>query len=119
MKTLRLIGLLLILFGIVLLKAQNPTTIAFDYPDSDIPLITEFQVKLDGGAYASIGIPTPMVVAGTLANHKSFLHNLPALSHGNHTVAVRACNATECSWDASIVFKLIGPPSNLRIHKGE
>lgn len=118
MRWLKSLILILILCGVAL-EGQTPTYLVWDYPDVDIPNITEFQVKYDNGAYMTVGIPTPEVLSDTQPNHKSFRSLIPSsITTGqNHTAAVRVCNATECSWDASTVFKFIGPPINPRIKK--
>lgn len=103
--------------GSVALTAQSPLTVLWDYPDTALVGVAEFQVAVDGGAYQSVGLPSPQTLPDTQSGHKSFASLLPLIGAGTHTVTVRACNSTECSWDAAVVFKLIGPASNVRIKK--
>ena len=116
-KLLLFLPLFLVLGNVV--SAQTPLYLAWDYPDAEIGNVVSFQTKVDGGSFADVGIPNPTLESDTPAGNHTFKWLLPAgLSNGgNHTVSVRACNAVECSFEPSLVFKLIGPPTNLRIKK--
>ena len=111
--------LLIAIGGLLLveaLAAQPPRHAVWEYADAEIGDVTTFEVRLDGAtAYEAIGIPTADVLDTTPPGHKSYRWAIPALGHGPHTIAVRACNAVECSLDATAVFRLIGPPQHLRV----
>ena len=98
------------------LRAQAPK-VAWDYLTTQVGLISSFEVRLDGGPWISIGVPTPESLPSTPAGYTTFAWVLPsALGNGQeHIVSVRACHPEECSTDPSLVFRLTGPPENLRI----
>lgn len=115
----KLLVALIVLFSITL-SGQTPTYLVWDYPIAELPSISEFQVRYDNGAYQTVGIPNGETFSDTQPGHQSFRALIPSsISSGaSHTVYVRSCNGpSDCSFDASLVFKFIGPPSNLRIKK--
>jgi len=115
----KVLAALVFAFTVVNVNAQSQMWAVWDYADTEIPDITGFQVKFDSGAYQPIVMPQAETLSDTPAGHKSFRYPVPStFTNGTHTLAVRACNTTECSWDATAVFKLIGPPKNPRIQKG-
>lgn len=115
----KVLATIVFLFTIASANAQSPIYAVWDYPDAEIAEIVGFQVKFDSGAYQPIVMPAPETLPDTMIGHKSFRYAIPStFTNGQHSVAVRACNSTECSWDATAVFKLIGPPKNPRVQKG-
>src|SRR5262245_49349996 len=108
----------LLLFAYANASAQVQLYAVWDYPDAEIADVTRFDVRVDGGAYVSAGIPNPETLPDTMAGHKSFRYPLPPITNGTHSVAVRACNTLDCSFDVAAAFKLIGPPKNPRVTKG-
>lgn len=92
---------------------------AFTYSWDDVPAAERFELKLDTGAYVSVGLPALAAGRRTLAGD-------PALT-GSHSAVVRACNATavpSCSPDSNTVAFIVdvpapapvpGTPTNLRI----
>jgi hypothetical protein len=79
--------------------------------DHDRVNTTRFEGQVDGGASQvvhNIGFPTTNV------------WTLPALTAGNHTIEVRACNAAGCSaWSSPLTVQVIvvpgAAPTNLRL----
>jgi hypothetical protein len=117
MKPLVIVSCLL-LFCAGVLQAQTPLKARWDYDDIELPNISTFQVKVDNAAtYTQIGIPTAQVLPDTTPGTHTYEYVLPALTSGTHAFTVRACNATDCSFDLSTSFRLIGNPKNLRIGK--
>lgn len=92
--------------------------LAWDYPDSDISNVTRFEMQLDGGAWVTAGMPT--ATAGP-TGFQTYATPFPALTPGNHTVTVRACNVDICSDAAApLGFKLVvvpAVPGGLRVIK--
>lgn len=108
--------LLLVLSVVLGGQAQAPLRLAWDYPDSGIGGITAFEVRLDGApAWTPVGVPAPETLPTTQPGQHTYSWALPPLGNGNHTAGVRACNQTECSLEATIPFRLVGPPENVRI----
>lgn len=110
-----LIAAVWLLLGVPL-RAQAPLRAVWDYPDAEISAVVRFEVRLDGAPnYTSVGVPTPEVLPTTPPGQHSYGWVLPALNNGTHTLLVRACDANECSFDATVVFRQLGPPQNPRI----
>jgi hypothetical protein len=108
----------LILFFVGLVSAQTPLKARWDYDDIELPNVSNFQIKVDAAAtYTQIGIPTGQILSDTTPGTHTYEYILPALTSGTHSFTVRACNATDCSFDLSTSFRLIGNPKNLRIGK--
>lgn len=98
-------------------QAQVNLRAIWDYHDLDTPNITRFEVKIDSGSWQDIGIPAPQVFPETLPGHHSFVFQLLNVSNGPHTFFVRACDPTDCSFEVSKPYKLIGPAKNPRIER--
>jgi hypothetical protein len=111
--------------GLVPVQAQTPVatgldSVAWDYPDSSLTAgaVVRFDVCLDA---------TPCV-SRTVAEAKHptlgasvYFWKLPAMLPGNHTVAIKACNADLCSPPLELSFRFaVEPPpvSNPRLIKG-
>jgi hypothetical protein len=72
-------------------------TIGFDYPDADLLSVTRFERQIDGGSWESIGIPASAISEETPSEHRTYIHPLPPITLGRHTVAYRACDEVMCS----------------------
>jgi hypothetical protein len=106
---------LIILLTSSQLIAQAQLKAVWDYPDLEIGTIARFEVKIDDGTYESIGIPSQQTLPTTLPGAHSYVYVIPFTVQGTHVIAVRACDAVECSFDATVPYKWIGPPRNLFI----
>lgn len=115
---------------VVALLAQvvTPTAIltdaiGVDYVDANIVSggVTRFERQFDGGAWASVGMPTKFSDALTTTGASTYRIAFPTLTAGNHTVAIRACNASQCS-DPTPIFSFfltvkLEVPTNARVVK--
>lgn len=97
--------------------AQDPQTppvatqgqsFAWDYTDAQIAAaaVDRFEVAIDGGIFASIGMATK------IDGQEAYKWPIPPLTTGPHTFLVRACNTSLCG-DASapLSFVLAVKPS--------
>jgi hypothetical protein len=109
--------LLVVLVCTLQLDAQTNLRAIWDYSDVELPTINRFEVKVDTGNWVDIGIPAPEVFSTTLAGHHSYVFILTSVSNGPHAFYVRACDATQCSFEVSSPYKLIGPPKNPRVER--
>jgi hypothetical protein len=107
--------IILFLLSSLTIQAQPQLKAVWDYPDNEIGTIARFEVKIDDGVYESIGIPPQQILPTTLAGAHSYVYVIPFTVQGTHVIAVRACDAVECSFDATVPYKWIGPPRNLFI----
>ena len=112
-----------ILFNSIALNAQTNVLpgqqFSFDYPTSAVIDfgIRRFELKIDNGNYQDVGLP--MGVAGN-AELTTFRIPIPAITPGQHTAVIRACNDTGCSGDSNIytfTMVIIPVPSNLRVDR--
>ena len=93
-------------------------SLVFDYDTAifNSAQVVRFEMKADTGAYVSILIPS--VITGAPTGFTRYQTPLPALTPGNHTLTVRACNTSVCGPDASplgFAFVVIVQPVNLGI----
>jgi hypothetical protein len=97
----------------------------WDYAAADITQysVVRFEIQVDGGAWASVGLPTPFTNPQTAAGKQTYAVPFPAMQPGQHTISVRACNVDLCSAGiAPFAFKLAIVPadgSNGRVIKGQ
>src|SRR5712691_8982551 len=89
------------------------TAFAYNYLWDWTGPVDRFEMKLDGGAYVSVGLPP--VALGTYT-----LPGDPTLT-GSHSAVVRACTATGCTPDSNTLAFTVAPapkpsaPTNLQI----
>ena len=101
--------------------ATASQSFAFDYKDADLTAgaVTRFEMAVDGGTWATIGVPPVGNDALTQPGSKTYVVPIPALTTGTHTVAFRACNASICG-DSSLPLSFVlavkpATPTGLRI----
>jgi hypothetical protein len=108
----------LLLCAAVRMDAQTVPTlgpndaISFDYMDADFSTyqVSSFQAQWDGGAWVAIGT-TAFRDAVTTAGATSYKF-IPPFTSGQHSVSVRACNATGCGGGSSpFAFAYTSVPS--------
>jgi hypothetical protein len=93
----------------------------WDYAKTDITVngVVRFELKLDAGAYISVGIPTIQNDAQTTVGTDTYTTPISnTLTPGNHTAVVRACTLTVCSADSAplpFVFAVLPAPANTRV----
>jgi hypothetical protein len=96
----------------VTVPAGRPVHMEWDYTADSVRngVVTRFEVRLDTGAFSTVGVPAPVAVDQTYRYTFS-----PALmTIGVHVGAVRACNiSNQCSADLSASFTIspIPPPA--------
>lgn len=121
MKNIFLSAGFLLLSSVAFAQPQNATPTsrfqwAMPIADVNAGLITRFELKIDDGPFAAIGMATND--GGSGANIL-FSHPIPALTVGNHTAIVRACNVSGCGPEsAPLTFVLVilpSAPQNFRI----
>lgn len=91
------------------------TQYRFDFPTVDVVnfAITRFELKVDSGAYTTLGLPNPVTNdPNTPINSTTYGATLGTLTVGLHTAVVRACNAIGCGADSnSVSFRFLTVPS--------
>lgn len=106
----------ILLVGMLIAPPQAPPQllpgdrIGFDYADVDFSFysVSRFEVALDGGAWADIGLPPTYAQAGGVTTR---VWVPPAVTPGVHALTLRACNSGGCG-GASVPFGFeIGVPS--------
>jgi hypothetical protein len=93
-------------------------SIGWDYTDADVAAggVVRFELQVDGGTWSNVGMTK---VAGSTLTYST---PIPALTTGEHTVSVRACNTALCG-DASTPLAFVlavkpAPASNVRVIGG-
>ena len=89
-----------VLFGSIL-AAQTAIpgqSLAWSFPTASAELVTRFEVNYDNTGYVSAGF----TAHPTTANQ--FYATIPALTTGQHSVQIRACNAAGCGPDMTTPF---------------
>jgi hypothetical protein len=103
-------------------RFNDPLRLEWTYSAMDLACetcegpVVRFEVRIDENPLHDTGLP--------LIAPDTYQYQLPAeeLRRGDHLIFVRACNAVECSEEASIAVRIRGgspgPPLNLQLLEG-
>lgn len=133
MKRMLLIGVALaLLVGAGPAAAQTPPTagpldsVRFDYRDADLSTyqVIRFELCVDGQASGCVQSDpaaarfTPSTDQGgaPAAGESAYKIQIPALTAGNHSLIIRACNASVCtdSTPLPFTFAIVPPAATVR-----
>jgi len=104
----------------------------WDYPNDALAngAVVRFEVQLDAGTWTGVGLPVQVSQLPAAARAKlnaqaaltdqTYALLFPAMTPGDHEIAVRACGKQSCSPAVSLMVKLVMVPMapiNLRIGK--
>jgi len=104
------------------LSAQTPPAspgqrFGFDYRTSDLTTfkVERFELQIDGGAWVSVQMPPSAPQPDTPADFTTLAVPIPALTPGDHTVSLRACNSACGDGSPAFAFQMVvQPPAPVR-----
>jgi hypothetical protein len=99
------------------LSAQTPPAspgqrFGFDYRTSDLTTfqVARFELQIDGGAWVSVGMPPSAPQPDTPADFTTLGVPIPALTPGQHTASLRACNSVCGEGSVPFTFLMVVEP---------
>ena len=109
-----------ILILTVALQSTPTPTFLWDYKSADLSTgeVNRFELQIDKGEWTDVGRMAAADQSEAPAGSTTYTVNVPALTLGQHTAQVRACNPVECSEPAVLTFTISikpVPPSNFRV----